>query len=260
MVAPRKAVVVGISGCSSSGKTTLARLLRDIFPNSFVLHEDDFYRPETELPTKHGLLDWDCVESLSIPDMVKSLEHIHAEGTFPPTLDSKEDQNSVGACPVSDDTIAALKARVKAWTEPSQPGHGILSDSERAVRLCVFDGFLLYSKALAPIQQQMDIKLFLRVSYAKAKARREARSGYVTLEGFWEDPPGYVDKIVWPNYVEDHKWMFEGEDVEGRLKEDVVRETGILSQEGEVDKDMETTLKWAVEMLMERLPLVAQGT
>jgi uridine kinase len=44
----RKAVVVGISGCSSSGKTTLSRLLRDIFPNTFVLHEDDFYRPETE--------------------------------------------------------------------------------------------------------------------------------------------------------------------------------------------------------------------
>jgi nicotinamide/nicotinate riboside kinase len=44
----RKAVVVGISGCSSSGKTTLSRLLRDIFPNTFVLHEDDFYRPEVE--------------------------------------------------------------------------------------------------------------------------------------------------------------------------------------------------------------------
>lgn len=248
---------------------------------------------------KHGLLDWDCVEALSIPDMVKSLEHIHAEGTFPvsssrlshrsehgcvspsnsnpkrhpsskfsetvlttsqPTLDSKEDQNSVGACPVSDDTIAALKARVKTWTEPGHPGHGILSGSETSVRLCVFDGFLLYSKALAPIQPQMDIKLFLRVSYAKAKARREARSGYVTLEGFWEDPPGYVDKIVWPNYVEDHEWMFEGGDVEGKLKEEIVRETGILSQEGDVDRDMETTLKWAVEMLMDRLPLVAIGT
>lgn len=44
----QKAIIVGLSGCSSSGKTTLARLLRDIFPNSFVLHEDDFYRPEEE--------------------------------------------------------------------------------------------------------------------------------------------------------------------------------------------------------------------
>jgi nicotinamide/nicotinate riboside kinase len=46
MASARKSIVVGISGCSSSGKTTLSRLLRDIFPNSFVLHEDDFYLPE----------------------------------------------------------------------------------------------------------------------------------------------------------------------------------------------------------------------
>ena len=44
----RKAVVVGISGASSSGKTTLARLLRDVFPGTFILHEDDFYKPEAE--------------------------------------------------------------------------------------------------------------------------------------------------------------------------------------------------------------------
>lgn len=44
----REAVVVGLSGASSSGKTTIARLLRDIFPNSFILHEDDFYREEKE--------------------------------------------------------------------------------------------------------------------------------------------------------------------------------------------------------------------
>jgi nicotinamide/nicotinate riboside kinase len=44
----RKAVIVGISGASSSGKTTLARLLRDTFPNTFILHEDDFYKAEKE--------------------------------------------------------------------------------------------------------------------------------------------------------------------------------------------------------------------
>jgi nicotinamide/nicotinate riboside kinase len=47
-MAEQKAVLVGISGASSSGKTTLARLLRDIFPSTFILHEDDFYKPEVE--------------------------------------------------------------------------------------------------------------------------------------------------------------------------------------------------------------------
>lgn len=213
--------------------------------------------------------------------MVKALEHIHAEGTFPvscqtfsqrsdhgiivpsraeaamltrsqPSLDSKEDQNAIGACPVSAATIAALKTRVATWMEPGHPGHGILDK----LRLCVFDGFLLYSKEMKAVQPLMDVKLFLRVSYEKAKARRQARSGYVTLEGFWEDPPGYVEQIVWPNYVEDHAWMFEGGDVEGPVKASVFGEEGIRCQEGELDRDMETTLRWAVEALMEQLPVV----
>lgn len=104
----------------------------------------------------------------------------------------------------------------------------------------------------------MDIKLFLRVSYAKAKARREARSGYVTLEGFWEDPPGYVDKIVWPNYVEDHSWMFKGGNVEGEFKDEVLNEWNIKCQEGGVDMGMATTLEWAVDILMDQLPLIAK--
>jgi hypothetical protein len=104
----KKAFIVGISGCSSSGKTTLARLLRDIFPASFILHEDDFYKPENELvslssrwqmtagreswsnqvcayrlPKRDGLVDWDSIASLSIPDMQTALTHIHSVGTFP---------------------------------------------------------------------------------------------------------------------------------------------------------------------------------
>ncbi|KAG9246886.1 P-loop containing nucleoside triphosphate hydrolase protein [Calycina marina] len=253
MTASRKAVVVGLSGCSSSGKTTLARLLRDIFPSAFVLHEDDFYKAEIELPKNNGLLDWDCAESLSIPDIIKSLKHIHGSGTLPPDLDSKEDQNSVGECPVSDTTVAELKARVKTWTEEGNAGHRILTDTSDPIRLCVFDGFLLYSKSLISVQPHIDIKILLRVSYAKAKARREARSGYVTLEGFWKDPPGYIDKIVWPNYVEDHKFMFEGDDVEGELKKSVVDDWKIAFPPGGLDVDMTTTLTWAVELLMEKL-------
>jgi nicotinamide/nicotinate riboside kinase len=108
------------------------------------------------------------------------------------------------------------------------------------------------------IQPQMDIKLFLRVSYARAKERREARSGYVTLEGFWEDPPGYVDKIVWPNYVMDHNWMFKNGDVEGEFKDDLLHDCNIKCQEGGVDVDMATTLEWAVETLMDQLPSITK--
>ncbi|KAI0884712.1 P-loop containing nucleoside triphosphate hydrolase protein [Annulohypoxylon maeteangense] len=252
----RKAFVVGISGASSSGKTTLARLLRDVFPNTFILHEDDFYKPETELPSKDGLLDWDCAESISIPDMARALAYIREHGTFPPFVDSKEDQNSIGACPVSDAAIAAAKAKVASWASPGQPGHSILHSRSSPLRICVLDGFLLYSPELEAggVPALLDTKLFLLVSRERATQRRERRDGYVTLEGFWTDPPGYVDKIVWPNYVASHAGLFQGGDVEGKLDEKVLKEKGIEAQIGRgVDLDMEETFNWTVETVMRRL-------
>ncbi|KAJ4124353.1 ribosylnicotinamide kinase [Fusarium falciforme] len=163
-----RALIVAISGCSSSGKTTLARLLRDIFPNTFILHEDDFYRPEAELPMRDGLLDWDCPEAIDITGMADSLAYIRQHASFP--------------------------------------------------------------------------------------ARREARDGYVTLEGFWADPPGYVDKIVWSNYVEQHAWMFQGGDVEGEFKMDVLEKERIKVQDKVgVDGDIEKTFEWTVDTILDEL-------
>lgn len=105
---------------------------------------------------------------------------------------------------------------------------------------------------MAPVHPYLDVKLFLRTTYAKAKARREARDGYATIEGFWEDPPGYVDKIVWPNYVEEHAWMFEDGDVEGSFRQDVLDKDGVkVPEAGHVDDDMKKTLEWAVDTLLE---------
>lgn len=107
---------------------------------------------------------------------------------------------------------------------------------------------------MAAIHSSLDVKIFLRASYAAAKARREARDGYVTLEGFWADPPGYVDKIVWPNYVSEHGWMFENGDVEGTLKRGVLEKEGIHVPEGAaVDGDMDEMVRWMTDVLLGEL-------
>lgn len=112
------------------------------------------------------------------------------------------------------------------------------------------------------------------MSRARATARREARDGYVTLEGFWADPPGYVDKVVWPNYAASHAWLFEDGDVEKRLRADVLREKDILAlprvvgggaQSGDggedggegLDVDMQVVFEWAVDTLMRKLEEIA---
>jgi len=89
--------------------------------------------------------------------------------------------------------------------------------------------------------------------YKKAKARREARSGYVTLEGFWEDPPGYVDKIVWPNYVNDHKFLFVDGDVEGAFDDATCEDMAIEPMPSTAEEDMTKCLVWACETLEARL-------
>lgn len=223
------------------------------------------------LPIKDGLVDWDCAGAIDIPSMADSLSYIRQNASFPvfaqpqpqpslspfthcliadatpqPTLESKEDQNSVGKCPVPDEVIASLKTKVsEALAGTSAAG---------LPRVCLLDGFLLFSPSVSPVHPFLDVKLFLRTTYERAKARREARDGYVTLEGFWEDPPGYVDSIVWPNYVEEHAWMFEGGDVEGQPKRDVLDKEGIRIPEGDgLQQDMSVALGWAVDVLLEEL-------
>jgi len=244
----RKSLIVGISGCSSCGKTTLARILRDVFPNTFILHQDDFYKEEKDLPTKNGLLDWDCAGAIDVPGMAESLAYIRQNAAFPPHLESKEDQNSIGECPVSASAIAALKSSVDSSIPPDHPLR------TGALSLCLLDGFLLYPPSMSPIHPYLDIKIFLRTTYEKAKMRRERRDGYVTIEGFWSDPPGYVDKIVWPNYVEEHAWMFEGGDVENDFKEDALAKEDIRVEKGVgADRDLESTLRWAADVVLDGL-------
>jgi nicotinamide/nicotinate riboside kinase len=234
-------LLIGISGPSSSGKTTLSRLLRDTFPPQHltILHLDDFYLPDAEIPLKNNIQDWDCIESLNLPLLHSTLAHIKQNGTVPADFVSKEDQNSVGQHGVSTSAIEKLRERVTTKVK----GRGW----DR--KIVIVDGFLLFSEEMKDIRELFDVRLFLRTSYATAKRRREARSGYVTLEGFWEDPPGYVDQIVWPNYVKDHKFLFEAGGVERELDAGVCRELGIKGMPREAEGDMERCLEWAVGVL-----------
>lgn len=148
-------LLVGISGPSCSGKTTLARLLRDIWPSTFILHEDDFYLTDAQIPVKDGIQDWDCLESIDIATLRSSLEFIKGHGTLPPDLESKEDQNSVGKSGVDQTTVEAWK-RNEVMEAVRKSG----------LRIAVFDGFLLYSEQMMETWKLLDVRVFLRAEYA----------------------------------------------------------------------------------------------
>ncbi|MCJ1472114.1 ribosylnicotinamide kinase [Lambiella insularis] len=242
------ATILGLSGPSSSGKTTLARLLRSILPHTLILHEDDFYRSEEQLPFRAGMRDWDCAAALDIPALVKALGFIRENGRLPGWLVSKEDQNAIGEHGVPDRVIEECKAKITAWA--LQNGRKTLSAERRIV---ILDGFLLFGESVRQIRESIDLKIMLRAKFAKAKERRENRSGYVTLEGFWEDPPGYVENVVWPGYVEEHSFMFRCGDVDGNVDERVIRKLGVQICPGEGEWSMEQVLQWAVDTVIKML-------
>ncbi|OOQ90549.1 putative nicotinamide riboside kinase [Penicillium brasilianum] len=324
---PEKALIVGISGPSSSGKTTLARLLQRIFNgvsldsslpsssssssaqddtngddngdklNTFIIHEDDFYYPDDQIPyttTPSGktVQDWDTSAAIDTSFLAQALSYVRVHGHLPPRLQSKEDQNeNAGPC-VPDLLVTELRREVERRI--ASAAAAAAAQGSRRPTLVFMEGFLLYAppegfeykattktktedveqgvddhyptdhNILRPVHAHIGLPLFLPAPYSTVKARREGRSGYVTigpapeppttavssqhekkeqeegreidLEGeddrppqnFWTDPPGYVDDIVWPRYVRDHAWLLidgEGQGEE-ELEGDIVQRVG----------------------------------
>ena len=81
--------VILLAGPSGSGKTTSANMLADAIRRrkipAFVVSLDDFYRPSTDpdYPTfENGELDYECVDALSVSDIVKTLTDIAEERPY----------------------------------------------------------------------------------------------------------------------------------------------------------------------------------
>ncbi|EXJ64745.1 hypothetical protein A1O7_01083 [Cladophialophora yegresii CBS 114405] len=311
-------IIIGLSGPSSSGKTTLARLLREITNlespglsiSLAILHQDDSYKTDKDIPTvtvssaefgTRDLQDWDCIGSLDLPLFEYTLKHLLAYGSLPEDSVSKEDQNSVPETHVSAADVEEWKGKMRAWLDdlarrrPPGAEHeretGSLNIDTREIRIYIVDGFLLYppppppppasesgtasgppstaTAGAAPTSSDphsqdqlnhlytlthtiMHPKLFIPSTRAQTLTRRAARTGYVTLEGFWTDPPGYVEDVVWPNYRRYHAWMYEAGNVDGEiLDEEVCAREGIDVCPGGGHWGMHQVLEWAVGRVKE---------
>ncbi len=246
-------LLLALSGPTSSGKTTIANALSTIFPTSIIVHADDFYKTDAQIPLREGLQDWDCAESLDFERLWAVLRDVKGGGDVPKDLVHQGGvENGVHAPMekgVSGEVVENLRIEVEAWPEMFQRR-----------RVVIVDGFLLFGRSVRQMSSSIfDIRILLRTRYEDAKRRRESRNGYVTLEGFWQDPPGYFDKIVWPNFVEEHGWMFHDGDVEGDIERtvaDIYGNTiiGPLESKGGLDG----LVVWVVQELRREIEDIAR--
>ncbi|MCJ1308810.1 ribosylnicotinamide kinase [Agyrium rufum] len=235
-------ITVGISGAPSAGKSTLLYLLKEILQPVFALQLDDFCKEFEDLPHRpNGGLDADAVESIHFPAFIQTLKHCKENGHMPSDHSSWQDP-------------AAVRAEHKKALA-SVPGGMVEEFREKVAsagagfRIGIVDGFLLFQST--EVRELLDVKMLLRVSKATALDRRMKRPGYGDPKSadFWRTPE-YFHECVWGNYVKEHSWLFEGGDVEGKVKARVADKLGIDVQK-DLDAGFDDSLRWVMGRVLD---------
>ncbi len=245
------ACVIGISGPTSSGKTSLAHILAHILSCNgerqvINIHQDDFFFPkEVLVPNTRGEMDADCHDAVDFQRLKETIRFVKCVGNLPASFKSGQDdkyEKEKGLAMVDLSLIdpTPLYKAVKEAFHKDQP-------------VIIVDGFLLYH--CSEIRRLFDVKLFLVTKRELAKERRFARPIYngpdVGGAFFWRTRE-YFDRIVWRNYEEEHRQLFKENDVESANPSDHCIRLGIYIQQ-KVKEPMQETVEWALNKVIEKL-------
>ncbi|ODV85032.1 hypothetical protein CANARDRAFT_8162 [[Candida] arabinofermentans NRRL YB-2248] len=200
-----RVVIVGVSGASSSGKTTVSKVLHSLFPNSVLIHQDDFYLPDEDIPFDNTVqdLNWDCVEAINFEQLSKVLTNFKTIPGFVYSKATKENDDFNKS--LSKQTDASIREKISEK----------LSSVSTNVKFVFLDGFLLYQNE--QLAHLFDVKLFFKTDFQTLKQRRDNRE-YVIDNGVWVDPPNYFENLVWKEYYKNHNFLFVDGDNEENVK------------------------------------------
>ncbi|KAJ2706784.1 ribosylnicotinamide kinase [Coemansia spiralis] len=208
-------VVFGLSGPSCSGKTTIALHLARLFPRAAVVHQDNFYRPDSQIPLHPTarIQDWDCPESFDMQAMAHAIDAArealaHPTEAEPHSADGGDQTASQWANPPADVDQLIPPAGIASICSAMLDSLGVNAASDIPFAVVVVDGILLFYDSAdggACPGSACDAGALVYAQRDTLRQRREARTVYATKEGIWVDPPGYFDAIVWPNFTKHHR-------------------------------------------------------
>lgn len=248
VVDDQPSILVGVSGITSSGKTTLAHLLSSIFPPDvpvLLLHQDDFLVPRHLLvPSRNGELDADGPDAIDLASLKRVLKYVKYKGKLPPrfhTMLAEADEHIRAISSVSQDELEDLKALITR-SELFQTGRPV----------AIVDGSLLYHDPTT--RSLFDVKILLRASRESSRRRRFEKPEYTGSESgddFWRTRD-YFDRVIWTNYSEEVGPLFENGDVQGRPIVELCERLGTAVQP-ELDPSVAEMVKWAAESIVKDL-------
>ncbi|CAH6719028.1 nicotinamide riboside kinase [[Candida] jaroonii] len=228
----KKLILVAIGGPSSSGKTTITKNLVKLFTSCKIVHQDDFYKPDDEIPLDPTTNEqnWDHPDAIDFHKLKNFIKKIRKYGSSEVNekFDTLEPDIKIK---LSEEEINHLKKLV---------------DKFENYDLVIVDGFMLFHDE--ELARLFDLKLFYYADYETLKTRRSKRKGYSTVAGFWVDPPNYFDDYVWPAYEKFHKHLFVDEDVSGELNE-YSKSLEIRGYKNSDDSKLADMVEWSIGQL-----------
>lgn len=181
-------LVIGLSGVTNGGKSTLANYLKKVLPNGTrLIKQDDYFLPENSplhVPSPGNINhhNWDIITSLDMDTMVKDIKYAQGEiirNLQPlslPTnnINTREDFSKI----IDQDCV-----------------NKILDPLERIKKIkgiIIIEGFTIYDDDR--IRGMTQLKFFVTLSQKECFLRRKNR--------VYEppDPEGYFEACVWPMY------------------------------------------------------------
>ena len=197
-----KCLVIGISGATCSGKTTLAHALHKIIKKSVAINQDQFYWDEESENhilaegVKH--INWELVTAFNNDKLLKEIKsYSNCNSDHEPSTMTDIDLDSVFA------EFNKITEDIRGSPEKFPFFQDIYGSDELVKQLqtifgffskvVILDGILIFNHP--ELLNVCDLKFFMTLDYKTCSERRTTRS--------YDPPdvPGYFEKIVYPYYV-----------------------------------------------------------
>ncbi|KAL8687821.1 MAG: hypothetical protein Q9218_006113 [Villophora microphyllina] len=237
------AILIGLSGSPSSGKTTVAHLLSAVLPDNtprFIVHQDDFFIPRHLLvPNEDGELAVDSRDAVNMSAFKRLLEYAKREGQLPRGFQSAQpddgEDRALSQVPMAE--IEQMQDTL-AHTQSLQDGRPI----------GIVEGPWLYQSET--VRHLLDVKLLLRATKETSRTRRFEKSDYCAAEPEerYQHTREYFNGVVWYNHVQEHKVLFEDGDVEAEPISRICEGVGVSVQPNP-DMTLGKALRWVVEVV-----------
>ena len=201
----RSCLVIGISGATCSGKTTLANALHKMINNSIALNQDQFYwNVESEnhkLAEGMDHINWELVSAFDNEKLLKVIDsNINTVSTT--GIQQFDGEFTLKKFNALTKEIEDLPERI-AFFENMDAYKELVVKFQKLFtflpKVIIIDGILVLNQP--QLLNVCDIKFFATLDYTTCLERRKLRS--------YDPPdvPGYFEKIVYPYYLKNMENM-----------------------------------------------------